>query len=152
MSNHDVASLEEARNYIDAIDFSKIINKMVERDGWLKSDALKVCKLYRRYLYLRRKYSEAHRLPPTKEIDEFWHYHILETKKYRNDCQVIFGEYHDHYPYFGFDDVTDLDDLSEAFQTTQKLYGQEFNGEKIYKVRNKYSKIVEFIKKWSNRS
>ena len=146
MAKVTVQSLDEARTYIDSIDFTQIIGKMVERDGWLRSDARRCCELYRRYLFLRRKYSHDHKLPPSKEIDEVWHYHILDTKKYRRDCDAIFGEYHDHYPYFGFDDLTEHGDLSEAFETTKIFFSEEFNGEHIYKVKNIYSKIAKFIK------
>lgn len=48
-------SLEEAKQYIDAIDFSLIINKMVKHQGWLKKDALTVCDMYKNFLYLQKK-------------------------------------------------------------------------------------------------
>lgn len=146
MSEDDI-QLAQAKQYINQIDFSSIIGKMVQRDGWLKSDALQVCALYRKYLFLRRKYSHQYQLPPTKEIDTLWHYHILDTKKYREDCDAIFGEYHDHYPYFGFDEYSDHVDLNKAFLDTQRLYSQEFDGEKIYTVRNVYSKTIELFKR-----
>jgi len=140
-------TLEEAKRYIDSIDFSQIIDKMVKRDHWLRSDALKICAFYRNYLFLRKKYSAIQRIPPSIEIDEMWHYHILDTKKYRRDCQAIFGGFHDHYPYFGFDEKSNQKDLEKAFEGVQKLYGEEFNGQKIYKVRNIYSVILSFLKK-----
>jgi hypothetical protein len=80
MRNETVPTLEEARKYIDSIDFSQIIDKMVQRDGWLKGDALKICAFYRNHLYLRKKYSSTHRMPPSVEIDEMWHYHILDIR------------------------------------------------------------------------
>lgn len=151
MSDDLTPTLEEAKRYIDAIDFTEILNKMVKREGWLRSDALQVCAQYRNYLYLRRKYKNQHKLPPTEEVDTMWHNHILDTKKYRKDCVAIFGEYHDHYPYFGFDKFTNKDDLREAFEITQKLYSEEFNGKQLYKVRNIYSTIASFIKMRLNK-
>lgn len=151
MPFNNIPSLEEAKRYIDSIDFSQIIHKMVTRDGWLRSDALKVCQFYRNYLYLRRKYGDAYPLPPSKEIDEMWHHHILDTKKYHQDCLAIFGTFHHHYPYFGFDEKSTENDLMKAFEDTQNLYSQEFNGQKIYKIRNIYSTIAKLIKKKLSR-
>jgi hypothetical protein len=41
------------------------------------------------------------RLAPTREIDRFWHHHILDTQKYIDDCQAVFGYYLHHFPYSG---------------------------------------------------
>lgn len=127
-------SLQQAKAYIDNIDFSMIINKMVTRDDWLEDEALAVCKMYRNYLFLQKKYKDQFELPPSEEIDEFWHQHILDTKKYHIDCEAIFGKYLHHYPYLGVDDRTDLKYLNNAFEKTQELYEKEF-GEKIKNVR-----------------
>lgn len=138
-------SLDAAKHYIDHLDFSNIINKMIHHQGWRKSDAHQVCKMYKNYLYLRKKYDSQYALPPSEEIDEFWHNHILDTKQYRIDCEKIFGYYLDHYPYFGIDNTTTLTDLENAFAITQQLYYQEF-GEPIYQVKNVYSKLISFLK------
>src|SRR3989338_2769153 len=100
-------SLEEAKAYIYAIDFSMVIDKIVTTKGWKKADVLKICALYRNFLFLNKKYElERGQLPPSEEIDEFWHNHILDTKKYHHDCDNIFGFYLHHYPYFGIDGKT----------------------------------------------
>lgn len=141
-----VSSLEEAKEYIYSIDFSNIIYKMVNHLGWLKHDALTVCNMYRNFLFLQMKYGKDHKLPPTEEIDEFWHLHILDSKNYRKDCDAIFGEYFDHYPYFGIDGKNSIKDVEDAFETMQKLYAKEFNGERIYQIRSFYSKVASFVK------
>lgn len=146
MEAKKVPTLEEAKAYIYSIDFSRIINKMVQHQGWLRSDAEKVCEMYRNFMFLRKKYGKTHQLPPSEDMDEFWHVHILDTKKYRKDCDAIYGEYIDHYPYFGIDEVTDFEDLGQAFVTMQELYAKEFNGAEIYQVRNIFSKIAAFFK------
>lgn len=145
MIKMDAPSLETAKYYIDHIDFSNIINKMVLHQGWLKTDALQVCQMYRNYLYLHKKYGAQYSLPPSEEIDEFWHNHILDTQQYRADCEKIFGQYLDHYPYLGIDQKTTLNDLESAFAITQQLYHQEF-GEQIYQVKTIFSKIISFVK------
>lgn len=147
---HDAAipTVEQARQYINAIDFSNIINKLVNYHGWLRKEALAVCEMYRRFLFLNKKHQES--LPPSEEIDEFWHMHILDTKKYIVDCQHIFGKYFHHYPYFGIDDKTDQMDLDNAFEKTQKLYASEFNGQQIYVTRGIFAESRALLRCFLN--
>lgn len=128
-----VPSLSDAKHYIHSLDFSNVIDKMVKHQGWNRHHAEKLSDMYRNYLWLCRKYSDL-KLPPSDEIDEFWHNHILDTKRYRQDCRYIFGKYFDHYPYFGIDKNSTVSDLNTAFEQMQKLYRQEF-GECIENVR-----------------
>ncbi len=140
-------TIEDAKAYIDAIDFSMVIKKMVEHQGWLQDEAEAVCRLYRNFLFLNKKYSDnQHSLPPSEEIDEFWHNHILDTQNYRKDCDVIFGKYLDHYPYFGIDGKTTFTNLESAFEYMQKIHIKEF-GEPIYQVTNSLSKLMAYFKK-----
>src|SRR3990167_1455828 len=128
-------SLEEAKAYIDAIDFSMIINKIVKTKHWREKDTVAICAYYKNFLYLNKKYETLGQLPPSEEIDEFWHNHILDTEKYIKDCDAIFGKYLHHYPYFGMDGKSNEQDLSNAFEHMQQLYKKEF-GDQIYRVRN----------------
>ena len=128
-------SLEEARAYINAIDFSMIVDKIVKTKKWQKKDVLAICAYYKNFLFLNKKYQEEFgNLPPSEEIDEFWHNHILDTKKYHEDCDKIFGCYLHHYPYFGMDDQSNEQDLAHAFEHMQALYKKEF-GDYVYRVR-----------------
>lgn len=144
--NHSVSEIAALKDYIFAIDFSNIIEKMVSHQKWRRNEAEKTCELYRNFLYLNVKYPEYAPLPPSEDIDEFWHNHILDTKKYIQDCQVIFGGYFHHYPYFGIDGVSTMKDLQQSFQKTQELHHQEF-GEYIYAVRRNFlvSKVLALV-------
>jgi len=126
MSEERIPTLEQAKEYIYSMDFSDIINKLVVHQGWSRKEAEDLCQIYRNFLYLNKKYDNEGPLPPSEELDEFWHAHILDTKKYRQDTMAIFGRYFDHYPYFGIDGNTDLSDLNTAFEKTKMLYEQEF--------------------------
>lgn len=133
--NQKISSLEEAKAYIYSINFSQIIDKMIKKDKWKRSEAETLCQYYRNFLYLTKKYNqEDAQLPPSDEIDEFWHNHILDTEKYIKDCNAIFGRYLQHYPYFGIDDKSNMQDLQKAFDNMQRLYKQEF-GDCVYRVR-----------------
>lgn len=139
--------LEDQINYIISLDLKSIVSKLVIRCGWTPNDAKKTSEMYRRYLILKLKYGSEHKLPPSEEIDEFWHHHILDTKRYYEDCKKIFGHYLHHYPYFGMDNETNLDDLNEAFAVTQRLYREEF-GENIVMSKGLRSRLRIMLKEF----
>ncbi len=127
-----ILSIEDARNYIYSIDFSMLIFKITQPDPniariWDEESASQVVNLYRNYLWLLRKYSKEYPiLPPSIDIDEIWHHHILDTYKYHDDCRIIFGGYLHHYPYFGMRSEADYKNLQDTFAITQKLHFCEF--------------------------
>lgn len=149
IESHKIPSLEEATTYIKAIDFTSIINKMHQHYGWNRKHAVILSEMYRKFLFLTKKYGYDEKLPPSEEIDEFWHNHILDTHQYRKDCQAIFGQYLDHYPYFGIDGKTTYTDLNNAFERTQQLYSAEFPGEIIYQVRGPLAKFIAVLQKFA---
>lgn len=59
-------------------------------------------------------------------IDDFWHLHILDTQKYAEDCQVIFGYFLHHFPYFGMRGEEDAKNLSDSWEETCNLYQNRF--------------------------
>jgi hypothetical protein len=80
---------------------------------------------YRRFLALRLAYPEAS-IVPCKLVDEMWHQHILDTIAYREDCDVIFGRFMDHFPYFGMRGPQDEQDLADAYEETLECYRNAF--------------------------
>lgn len=142
----EVLSLEKAKLYIYSIDFSLIIDKMVKYDTWLPEDVEKTCQLYRNFLWLKKKYESTDiKIPPSKDVDDFWHYHILDTEKYRMDCQNIFGYYLHHHPtYPGPEGDAKLKRLGVAFEKLQQIHLQEF-GEMICATRASRSKWVNDV-------
>lgn len=146
-----IPTLEESKAYIYSIDFSMIINKMVKHLGWSEKEGRALCAVYRNFLFLNRKYLNQYgQLPPSEELDEFWHNHILDTSKYRQDCEKIFGNYFDHYPYFGIDEKSNLDDLQNSFEMMKNLYKEEF-GEEFPKITNRFSKIIALVKRKASK-
>lgn len=127
-----VPNLNEARHYIyNKLDLTMVIHKMThasyQGEVWSLKDARYGATLYRNFLYLCKKYKpRGHKIVPSEEIDEFWHNHILDTRKYHKDCMKIFGAYQHHYPYFGMDKKSTLKDLNRLFDVTQELYFKEF--------------------------
>ena len=129
-----IEELEAAREYIEHIDFSylKVVmaNPPPAALGWSPEKLAYVEQQYRNWLFLRRKYEEK-TLPPSLSVDQFWHFHILDSRSYWRDTLNIFGHYLHHFPYFGVRGPRDLRDLLAAYEETQRLYTVEF-GEEIY--------------------
>lgn len=88
-------------NKINALDLTYIAHDMCSEKyplpRWEMTQALKCMQLYKNFLYLFKLYPQEP-LVPTREIDEFWHNHILYTKNYHRDCLQIFGYYLHHSP------------------------------------------------------
>jgi hypothetical protein len=122
----------QALAYIEALDFTPIINKMISESyplpRWTIADAQTCERLYKNFLILNRKYPDEN-LVPTKEIDEFWHNHILDTRKYTEDCLAIFGHYKHHEPGPALLDEKTQEQFTALFKRTQELYFKEFSEE-----------------------
>lgn len=55
---------------------------------------------YRRWLHLKQR-NPAMRMAPTRDIDQFWHLHMLSPVAYHRDCMRLFGRLLDHDGGFG---------------------------------------------------
>ncbi len=119
-------TLEQAREYIEQLNLDYIIQAMCAPSyplpKWTIANATKCCRLYKNFLILQKKHFPAG-MVPTREIDEFWHNHILHTKKYLHDCTQIFGHYLHHEPA-----APDGDNqgLADAYLQTKEYYLLEF--------------------------
>ena len=115
------------KNTLGSIDFSDIKLKLMdvkEGLGWTKDQAEEGEKWYRKFLFLQEKYPDKS-IVPTGVIDAFWHYHILDTRKYQKDCNMLFGSILHHYPYFGM--KGDEKEFKNAFSETKRLFQKHFN-------------------------
>lgn len=119
-------SLEEARRYINELDLDYIVQAMCAPTyplpQWSLVDAIHCSKLYKNFLILQKKHLPES-IVPTRQIDEFWHAHILYTKQYFHDCMNIFGHYLHHQPAAPGDDD---EKLLRDYLKTKQLYLEEF--------------------------
>jgi hypothetical protein len=114
-----------------AIDFGSIAFKLMNPDvgeGLTLEQATRAIERYRRFLFLHYCYPN-YSLVPSQEIDRVWHVHILDTAKYREDCNQLFGHFLDHYPYFGIGDDNAKQALEAAYTQTQALFHECFTDE-----------------------
>jgi len=122
-------AIEEMQAGIEALNLDPIKIKLLDPTenpkAWTREyiDQLEIA--YKRFLFLSVKYPEMPTVP-TKDIDMFWHYHILDTMKYAEDCQNTFGFFLHHFPYLGMRGEEDANNLKEASISTYQLYEQEF--------------------------
>ena len=107
-----------------------------EGEGWSRDQADVVELWYKRYLMLNLKFPKSS-IVPNKLIDTFWHYHILDTMKYADDCQNVFGYFFHHFPYFGMRSSEDANNLKRAFASTEYLFLHEF-GESLSELLNTF--------------
>ncbi|MEO1401984.1 MAG: hypothetical protein AAFV72_12150 [Cyanobacteria bacterium J06635_1] len=124
LSTDDTAFLER----LSDIDFGPIAFKLMHPeggDGWTLERVTRAVELYRRFLFLNYLYDDRP-IVPSREIDQVWHTHILDTAKYREDCDTLFGRFMDHWPYFGMRDADERQQLNDAFAETQALFEKHF--------------------------
>ncbi len=120
-------SLEKIKQLVAQIDLGPIKFKLMDTDegeGWSRDKVESVEKAYRRFLILTTTSGRA--IIPTKEIDAFWHQHILDTQKYAEDCQRAFGFFLHHFPYIGLRGNEDRLMLGRLFKETSELYEKMF--------------------------
>ncbi|MDO8508520.1 MAG: glycine-rich domain-containing protein-like [Nanoarchaeota archaeon] len=120
----------ELMDKISKLDLDPIKYKLMHKDegegkGWDREKVDLVEEQYKRFLYMSATHSKSS-IVPTKDIDEFWHYHILDTRKYAEDCQNTFGFFVHHFPYLGLRGEEDVKLLHISFKDTQEKYKRMF--------------------------
>jgi hypothetical protein len=113
---------------IEALDLEMIKMKLQDNEegpGWSRTLCDEAEVEYKRFLALKRLYPEKE-VVPNKVIDQFWHQHILDTEKYAKDCELLFGRFIHHYPYFGMNGAEDAQNLVDAFDETKRIYKRHF--------------------------
>ncbi len=121
-------STEQVIAAIQALDLDPIKFKLMdpeEGQGWSREHVDQMAIEYKRFLTLTVRYPEE-TIAPNKDVDKFWHGHILDTMKYAEDCQNVFGYFLHHFPYFGMRGEEDAANLAKAGDTTNRLYEKEF--------------------------
>lgn len=115
------AALRDALNRVSQLDFTMLKRKLIEEHGWTSEFCEDVDSLYRKFLALNARYPDE-KICPTGPIDTFWHSHILDTRAYTRDCELVFGAYLHHFPYFGMRGPEDEAALQEAFRESVEKF------------------------------
>lgn len=118
---------EELKANLWSLDLDPIIFKLMDEEdgeGWSQEQAQMAVEEYRRFLFLTVTSTSV--IVPTKFVDSVWHTHILDTRKYFDDCDKLFGFYLHHFPYFGMRGQDDAATLQQAFRGAADIYEQAF--------------------------
>jgi len=118
--------ISEAKLLVENLDFMTQNQKLISYSGWKSEKVIAVEGLYKEWLILHKVYGDKFALAPNKALDEYWHFHILDTKKYMKDCEQVLGYYLHHYPYFGLTESEPEQDLEQGFLLTQELFKKHF--------------------------
>ena len=113
---------------IAAIDLSMVKLKLMDTEegaGWSAEQCERVELEYWRYLMLSCRYP-GKAIVPSKVVDTFWHFHILDTQAYADDWEKAFGYFLHHYPCFGMRGAEDAQALESAYDETLSLYELHF--------------------------
>jgi hypothetical protein len=130
MENISKQKFEEAMVLVKDLDFTLAIKKLQTENagGWTEDRAIKAVEGYKRYLAIT-KALDGFQLVPNADIDEIWHYHIMDTRRYEKDCQDIFGGFLHHYPYYGMLDEENEKNWKENQVTSNNIWNELFNEE-----------------------
>jgi hypothetical protein len=124
--------IEERLCRVDELDLGPIVYKLMHPEpgetGLSFNDADRDVALYRCFLKLCALYPGA-TLVPSRPLDHVWHTHMLDTAKYRADCDRVFGRFMDHFPYAGLRGAEDRRAWREDFTRTRRLFKEHFGVE-----------------------
>lgn len=107
---------------VAGVDLSLVKAKAMERNGWSQDTADQAEADYRRFLYLLAKYPRQVFVPWTRNLDLFWHEHILDTRRYEEDCSRVFGQFVHHDPHIGISPENE----KRARSATSDLFRKEY--------------------------
>ena len=113
---------------VAGMNFDRIVWKIIDSDksfNLSKKEVRNSVEQYKKFLSLKRKYPDSE-LVPTEEIDSVWHVHILDTKNYADDCNMLFGKFLNHEPYFGPYSKERREDMARWFEETSIFWQMEY--------------------------
>lgn len=129
---HVACSKKEAKILVNSTSLDIVRWKVKEKCDWDDSRLNEAEREYRKFLYLAACNPEETVVPWTEDLDIFWHYHVLDTRKYTVDCERIFGYYLHHDP------TTPLrpEFHRKAEEKTKSLYSKSFRDDRGNSTKN----------------
>lgn len=154
MTTRTLVLSPESLNFLQKLkqlDLGAIAYKLMhpeEGKGWTKKQATRALLRYMMFLFLLHIYPNQN-IIPTVEIDRVWHHHILDTQKYAEDCQMLFGRFIHHFPYAGSEN--DKSNWQASSDNTRKLFKQYFGVEILADGKQNKPARCEPLKKGKTR-
>jgi len=127
LNNLNSSTLEQVLARVQALDLERITKKVGQKQGWDAARAEEAQRQYQHYLALLLVYPGKQIAPPSKDADEIWHGHILDTPAYHRDCEQLVGGYLHHVPSYGtaHEKVT----MAQAREQSEALFERHFGKE-----------------------
>jgi hypothetical protein len=95
--------------------------------GWTRDYADGIAAAYKNFLYMLVKHpDDTSDILLSEDVDEFWHAHILQTMKYADDCERVFGNFLHHNPEIGEGSPAAAGRRVAQLDKTRRLYRKEF--------------------------
>lgn len=120
---------------IQALDLDAVRVRIMDAElgeGWTREYADSIEVAYKNYLTMLVKYQDhAEEILLSEDVDEFWHTHILQTIKYTEDCERVFGGFLHHSPHVGERSPADMERRAMLAEKTRDLYQREFGSARI---------------------
>jgi hypothetical protein len=104
------------------LDLESVRKRLMKKKGWTAAHTDRLIEEYREYLALFYFHPGEELVPPSQELDDVWHEHILDTQRYAEDCQRVFGRFIHHVP--GLEHGTDRH--TEGLERTRRHWWQRF--------------------------
>src|SRR5205809_1056870 len=124
--------VEQVMAAIRALDLEPIKLRVMDPElgeGWTREYAESIERAYRNYLIILAKHPEdIEEIVVSKDVDKFWHTHILHTMKYTEDCEGVFGCYLHHSPHGRERTPAEAKARAASIEKTRNLYQREFGG------------------------
>lgn len=114
---------------VPAFDLSYVVEQLshkFEYKSWSPERFVAAEAEYRRFLTLCKMFPNE-RLIPGRDVDSIWHRHMLNSRRYMQDCEQYFGYYLHHQPHSRI--IEDTRDPNVDWLNTLRLYEETF-GEK----------------------
>jgi hypothetical protein len=121
---------------IQNLDLENIKDNLKRRKSWWwrwRNDVEKLDIEYRQFLYLVVTNPGKSIVPWSEPMDDLWHEHMLDTAKYRKDCNEILGQFIDHNPNL----PKGTPEHKNALKDTEKTYTSSFKSKKEEKKATK---------------
>jgi hypothetical protein len=128
-------AMDEKWDKVASLDLKSVRQKFAFKKGWwwlFRNNAQRVENEYRQFLYLIAVNPGQTVVPWSRELDDFWHEHILDTAKYARDCETIMGGFIHHNPHVPEETFTH----TKALHATREMYKAAF-GRTVRKGRKR---------------
>ena len=126
-------AVEQAIAAVQTLDLEPIRLRVMDAErgeGWTRERAESAERAYRTYLTMLVRNPEAmESIVVSKDVDEFWHTHILHTMKYTADCQRMFGTYLHHKPQDEARSAADIERTRQLYESEAPRFG---TGKSVY--------------------